>query len=641
MITSIKHADYSFLFEDASKELLRLHNEGKLGDNPLTPEEITYLTENGRFTSLEQYFTRLGTLINKANNPIKYLMLPLDEPCLEVDANTRIIDIPANFKKYGAGVQGDVIAETLFLRIDRFFDSMDFLETEAYIQWKLADGTEGASKIPYMDYESEHYLGKLILVWPLTDKVTAQEGNVQFSLRFIKRQADKISYSWNSVPATITIKKALNPDAVGYSEFDDASELFKIAIENSKHTSEGDSVPAPSFEAPGSVLNFPEEEIVNLGINNNVTLRGQAWVAGQGRLSYDWKFISSTGYVTQNFGAGDVYYKTEDANPIENKVYYTKDTSVTPHAYREISFGEFPTAKAEGTEIFERFSEYKITDSTYPVDGVQSVTGRYELSAIHKLGFDAAEKKIAAVIPGPETLEFTSGDSIVENNVLKEKTGLAQNGTLITDDNKLNLSVSVDNDNAPKNAWQSMTYTWKMKNTPTGDWIVLQEPAVYANQDSKTTDSIALTDAQPGWYQVTVSSMLNRDTISIDSYEARVTKAPVAPTLKFAYDENDETVDLIDATNKTVTIEVENVDYPAPTSLYTDELIYEWVDTNSTTPITSRDGVTTDGNKLIIDGTKFDSSVSFILTCYVSNKLNGAISGTSQTGMYVVTFSGK
>ena len=105
---------------------------GALKENSLNQVELDYLRPknedgspkvdaNGRqiiqpFTSLEQYFTRLGTLVAHADNPIQYLMLPLDEPCLEVNANTRDITIPADFKKYGVSVQGDVIAETLFLR---------------------------------------------------------------------------------------------------------------------------------------------------------------------------------------------------------------------------------------------------------------------------------------------------------------------------------------------------------------------------------------------------------------------------------------------------------------------------------------------------------------------------------------------
>jgi hypothetical protein len=271
MITSIKNADYSFLFKEAGAELLRLNAEHKLS-SPLQEAELAELNEFGRFSTLEKYFTRLGDLVANVDNCIKYLMLPLDEPCLEVDANTRIITIPDGFKKYGAGVQGDVIAETLFLRIDRFFDSMDFMTTTPYIQWKLKNGDEGATPIPYMDYESEHNLGKLILVWPLTGRVTAQEGPVQFSLRFVKKEGEELVYSWNSTTATLNIKQALNPK-VEYAEFDDAAVLYKRAIENSKHTSDSDEIEAPSFEAPGFSVGF-EKETINLNANNSAVLKG-------------------------------------------------------------------------------------------------------------------------------------------------------------------------------------------------------------------------------------------------------------------------------------------------------------------------------------------------------------------------------
>ena len=45
MITSIKNADYSFLFREASEELLRLHDAGELQEQALNPEELAYLRQ--------------------------------------------------------------------------------------------------------------------------------------------------------------------------------------------------------------------------------------------------------------------------------------------------------------------------------------------------------------------------------------------------------------------------------------------------------------------------------------------------------------------------------------------------------------------------------------------------------------------
>lgn len=71
----------------------------------------------------------------------KYLRLPLDEPMFEIDANTRKIDVPAEFKSNGLSVQGDHLAETVYFVIDRYFDYMDFNNTSVSINWKMGSET--------------------------------------------------------------------------------------------------------------------------------------------------------------------------------------------------------------------------------------------------------------------------------------------------------------------------------------------------------------------------------------------------------------------------------------------------------------------------------------------------------------------
>ena len=654
MITSIKNADYSFLFQEASEELVKLHFAGKLGEDALNAEELKILfppngepirDENGnyvveRFTTLEQYFTRLGTLVAHADNPIQYLMLPLDEPCLEVNANSRDIEIPAEFKKYGVSVQGDVIAETLYLRIDRFFDSMDFLETEAYIQWKLKDGTEGASVIPYIDYKSEHSAGKLILVWPLTGAITAQEGNVQFALRFLKRKGTEIVYSWNSLPCTLTIKKALNPE-VSYAEYDNASGLFKMAIENSKHTSSGDEVTPPKFSAPG--FDFGLDEIAYLNANNNLLLRGQAWIDDQGKLTYTWKYASLDGSVVENpipheAAKAAAFMLTEDTAPVANKVYYLKNNSAVPYGYEEMPHNEFNDHKGS---IYERYAEYHITAGEGPSnDAPGVVTGIYELVATHKMGFDSEEASLRVKVPGPEVLEFTSGE---EKD--GKKTGLVENGILIADDGSLSLDVAVENDNVPAAAYQSMTYSWRKKETEDADMEAIVTN-VYDNSTQgnigKKTDAIVIENATPGWYEVAVTSMVNRDSKTIDSAITRVTNKPVAPELVFPYDDKGDNVDMVDAndvefTNRQVVLTIEDKGYNAPIALHSDGLIYEWR-IEQVAIEEGTEGFSGLGTKsLTIDGTKFSKQYMNI-DCLVSNMLNGAISDESRSGIFMVSF---
>lgn len=55
-----------------------------------------------QFTSVQEYFSHLKDLLDAGGK--KFLMLPLDEPVFEIDANTRDIKVPTEFKKNGISV---------------------------------------------------------------------------------------------------------------------------------------------------------------------------------------------------------------------------------------------------------------------------------------------------------------------------------------------------------------------------------------------------------------------------------------------------------------------------------------------------------------------------------------------------------
>jgi hypothetical protein len=122
----------------------------------------------------------------------------LDEPFFDVDINTREITVPTHFKKYGIGIQGDMIAETLLFKTDRYVDYIDLKDTEIWVQWEKP-GTDGnASKIEFTYLPAEEP-EKLIFAWPITSKATELSGNLKFSVRFIKRgEQDSIVYSLNT-----------------------------------------------------------------------------------------------------------------------------------------------------------------------------------------------------------------------------------------------------------------------------------------------------------------------------------------------------------------------------------------------------------------------------------------------------------
>jgi hypothetical protein len=191
---------------------------------------IHYGEIGNTFTSLEDYFTKLGTLMTIGDNEIypdvyniyelnsegnleevelnspkaglevvqnwEFVFLPLEESRFEINADTRDIIIPNDFKKL-VSVAGDHFAETLIFSIDRFFDSTDLLTKEIGVQWVDENGINkltNLTKIKYYDANEQ----KIIFGWPLNDMITKNDRVINFSIRFFSKIDEVLNYSFNT-----------------------------------------------------------------------------------------------------------------------------------------------------------------------------------------------------------------------------------------------------------------------------------------------------------------------------------------------------------------------------------------------------------------------------------------------------------
>ena len=221
-------------------------------------------------------------------------MLPLDEPPLDINANTRAISIPANFKTHGLSVEGDELAETLFFRIDRYFDAMDLSTCEIFVQWLLPDKKTTYATVIYMiDVESEP--GKLIFACPLTSEITQAAGAIELSVRFIKRGVgNDIVYSFNTLPARASINATMKFDATTIQQVsaEEIKSLFTAAIENSDKAT-GEPAPAPVFTILLGGENATLNSVTRVYLNDGTaTLRVQADANPAGEISYEWFRLS-------------------------------------------------------------------------------------------------------------------------------------------------------------------------------------------------------------------------------------------------------------------------------------------------------------------------------------------------------------
>ena len=226
--------------------------------------------------SLDQYLSKLADL--KAISP-RYVRLPLyedgykDEEIFEIDANARTIKVPASFNKNGVGVVSDELAETVWFKINRYFDIKDFgkavghedsnnlkdQELHILIQWEAPDGAKGASWAYAIDADTDPdyiYFG-----WALTaEHLTAKAGNIKFGVRIMQYDADGVAYSFATQAAVIAVKAGLSFDVT-----DEGIKIENVADKIASRLMGGQIAYCPVFAEDGNLdawvlsLEVPED----------------------------------------------------------------------------------------------------------------------------------------------------------------------------------------------------------------------------------------------------------------------------------------------------------------------------------------------------------------------------------------------
>lgn len=611
-VDNINSKHYEKVFQDAYETLLAL---GKVEEN-----------EVGRFRSLEEFFSKIQDIYQADSSFL--IKLPVDEPALAIDANKRTIDTTL-FNKC-ANVQSDEVAEIAVFSIDRYFDYMDLATTEIWVQWTApgADGKarEGATLIELKDVETEP--GKVRFGWPLDSDITAVPGKVQFAVRMFKRgdvtvqnldgttsTVNKIVYSYNTLPATLTIASALQPELNPETELNKPQSLFAYSIVNSLYTGEDMVVPqTPTFGAPG--LDLPVTATLH---ENTLTLRAQAIVGDTGTVRYEWYYTSATGDgIAKNvedidFGTvGIAYSEIDGSKEVLSERYYTKDAGDTD-SYSPY-YGTFPVA--EGVTLYEKFT-------TFTVPATGDVTGTYQVKAINNNGTIDGNPQMSY----PCILVSPSEIVIKEDLPLIDIMTVPEGGT----EASTTLKIVVDRKASDNSVY---TYDWLKKTVYTNDLT-----SIDGFKDSNTLEV-----KEPGWYSVNIHSDLNRQTNELASEKVtKVTFAPTAPVVSFNDDVYDQSADDSTAnltylyTHATIAagtaIELtfdavvnkagDDPDLYGIDNLYSEGLSYNWTITRpDETPAPLLNSEISAGSEKSNSITVLKSK-DVLYTCTVTNSLNG------------------
>ena len=570
-------------------------------------------------------------------------MLPLDEKPFEIDANTRAITVPDNFKRHGISVQGDEIAETLFFKINRYFDAVDFDTCRIFVQWEGPEGIQYITPVKIKDVDSEP--GYLLFAWPLSSTLTKIPGPIKFSVRFIKQLVDDEIDGETEIPAganknhivysysTLTASAVINP-GLNYDIFDTLKDtpdvLFAKAIENSTATS-GIKAAKPVFNPnlPGNGI-VPEQMYLVEQPDGSMALllEVQANAEDTGLISYKW-YYSQKNTIGSEIGSGtDEYRLTEDLVPQPNKTYYEEETILDNAPYRplyDVSSGAF----IEGVPAYERFNTFTITG-----DGSKSVTGLYFVTATNRLGKSTTTAD-SYIVELPAATE-----PVITVDLVPAVIEDAEQGTA------LEVKYEAHSHAINKHDWQRTL----AKDDADSFESLFENPVEDAEYDAKL----------PGYYRVNILSEVNLDTTSKMSAVARVTNLPEAPAFE---DEYAAEVDGVENPSKSFSYLTMNEFVPEmkfipgdkndvqlesyPKDLLSDEITYTWVISNEDGVKFNKDGTLAEPdaqgyNTVYSDYKDKPTPVlqmspaidNLQLRCVATNKLNGKLAN-SQSRLFV------
>lgn len=289
--------------------------------------EIRERTPLKTIYTLEDYFGKLGDIVEWVSGNMDYayfLRLPTDEDFFEINANSRVISVPSNYRSHGIAVVGDTYAETLWFKIDKYYDLQDFgdANVQVRIYWELPGAKEKGYSTPiFKDIQSEARY--LIFPWVIPNILTQNAGNLQFTISLFKLDNEAVTtiYEFNTLPQTVSIKATL-PHATQTDDNTAFGSLKERLTNSSKPGAE--YIERPIF-VTNSLANEGKTEVTSdfLLSSDSPTryIEFSAYSHTNGTEMIYTGFKVNGGALAEE-NKSFIYYTTDDSAPQADKVYY-------------------------------------------------------------------------------------------------------------------------------------------------------------------------------------------------------------------------------------------------------------------------------------------------------------------------------
>lgn len=157
----------------------------------------------------EQAFLDLLTEIQR-NSPSMVMTQSYDiDKVINVDLNTREIELKDTQYKNLVGVDRDHYAETLYFKVPRYFDDVDLYRMAVVVEYVNAKGSTYIAPILVRDIRS--FPGYMVCAWNVHGNATITAGSLTFALRFFQMEPSDhtIVYSLRTKPVTAKVAKGL------------------------------------------------------------------------------------------------------------------------------------------------------------------------------------------------------------------------------------------------------------------------------------------------------------------------------------------------------------------------------------------------------------------------------------------------
>lgn len=170
-------------------------------------------------TSKEEYDKRLFEIQNQLSEsvPQKALLIPANEPIYEIDLAKREIETPDFLS-----VSKDHTAETIYFKVDRYYEHMDLTNTICVIEYINAANEAHLYIVPYYDTMTYSQWNKkigqfdvspkIIFPWVISGYATKSPGIIKYAIKFyhIDRERSTLKeYFYDFILNTIPVESKI------------------------------------------------------------------------------------------------------------------------------------------------------------------------------------------------------------------------------------------------------------------------------------------------------------------------------------------------------------------------------------------------------------------------------------------------